>query len=136
MYTDQQRAVTKMANETWLPKNTPFQEVIKWLFSEGWFFNEPDLSLAEPNMKLLLQDIKNNKSYSNTVEVLELLPNTGNYMKFKTYNMSEPTQLLWGEHPYGAYQGQAGTEVWPNDVISSLIHLHYYQAINKKVINK
>jgi len=101
-----------------------FQDALKWLYSEGWYFQtEPE---AWKSNSALFQDINTNGIFGHSMD--DIHPAEVNYLYFKSLHMKTGV-LMRQSHGIPNDESNA----WPNDVIKHLINVRY-DAINKRKI--
>jgi len=101
-----------------------FQDALKWLYSEGWYFQtEPE---AWKSNSALFQDINTNGIFGHSMD--DIHPAEVNYLYFKSLNMKTGVLMRHGRPEY--FESNA----WPNDVIKDLLGIGGYAAINKRNI--
>jgi murein L,D-transpeptidase YcbB/YkuD len=100
-----------------------FQDALKWLYSEGWYFQtEPE---AWKSNSALFQDITTNGMFGSYMKYLH--PKEVNYLVFKSVHMKTPVLMRHGAPNFES-------NAWPNDVIKDLLGIGRYDAINKRKI--
>lgn len=120
--------------EKWKQNDTGLEEAVRWLFDNDWYFQtEPD---AYPNTKVghIPMSLTVNIFQNEKVSTLDQFDIVDTYISFRTSSMRQ------SRHPAVLLKHGGGPEAndWPNDKIKREIKwsMPYYQAINKKVINK
>ena len=100
-----------------------FQDALKWLYSEGWYF-QPEYDAWKSN-SALFQDIITNGKFGSYMDKLN--PQEIAYLQFKSVNMKTAVVMRHGTP-------NRESDAWPNDVIKDLLGISVYDAINKKNI--
>ena len=118
----------------WETNDPPFQQALRWLYSQGWYFGvELD---NETELNSLIKDIKNNESYIDVVDFVEIPEDydrdSGGYLLLKIYDF--PNHILLRHSPPQGHHLNPETYMWPNDVIKDLLGIGGYDAINKRKI--
>lgn len=101
-----------------------FQDALKWLYSEGWYF-QTEYDAWRGGNSPLLQDIIKNGRFGSDMDNLH--PEEVNYLVFKSVGMKTAVYMRHGTPNFES-------DAWPNDVIKDLLGISRYDAINKRKI--
>jgi len=102
-----------------------FQDALRWLYSEGWYFDtDPEAWDETDNLiTYLIKDIQTNGDFSDYMDAFGV---KGTYLYFASFTMNDPILMRWGiTNP--------GYDMWPNDYIKFALGIGYH-AINKRNI--
>ena len=116
----------------WENNDPPLQEALRWLYSQGWYFGVDN---DETELNSLIKHIKNNGSYLDIVDFVEIPDydgDSGGYLHLKTYDY--PNALLLRHAPPQFHHLNPEGHWWPNDIIEDLLGIGGYDAINKRRI--
>lgn len=111
-----------------------FQDALRWLYSEGWYF-QTDEAAWDPNdnhsyleRDHLMKDIKTNGQFGVNMDIMEPVPGPSEYLQFKSVSMVNSVYMRHGRPNF-----ESGS--WPNDVIMEELGLFSsFDAINKRSI--
>jgi len=105
-----------------------FQDALRWLYSEGWYFQTEPEAWDEPDNSItnLIKDIQTNGDFSDYMDAFGV---NDTYLYFASFTMNDPVLMRNGIGP-----SNPECYAWPNDVIKDLLGIGGYDAINKRKI--
>jgi len=118
--------------EQWERYDTPLKEVLRELYSQGWYFQIDEGVWTQQRIDLLLQNIKiNNRFQDSVMTELEVVDE---YLGFRLVDIAGGWNQMDPAYIYLKH-GIDESNDWPNNIIKEAIGLTIrYDAINKRKI--